>query len=225
VTTAPAIKGSDPVLIPRPNDGRLRSIGSVTLLLTLCALLFLPAVATDAADDDPMVVRIKTRPHGSRLVELRPAEAGDYKYVITWNDGRVETYSPDAFSTLLYRDYESHDLLFRLFNITKPIGIAWVGLGLLGQVLFTGRMLVQWLASEKNRRSVVPTAFWWMSLAGGAMLFSYFVWRKDIVGVLGQSTGVFIYARNLILIYRPRPAPVSVEDDPAPEPALDDCSA
>jgi lipid-A-disaccharide synthase-like uncharacterized protein len=67
-----------------------------------------------------------------------------------------------------------------------------VGLGLLGQVLFTGRMLVQWLASEKQKRSVVPVAFWWMSLIGATMLLVYFTWRRDIVGVLGQATGWFI---------------------------------
>ena len=72
------------------------------------------------------------------------------------------------------------------------------------QVLFTGRMLVQWLASEKRKRSVVPVAFWWMSLIGGVMLLTYFIWRKDIVGVAGQSTGLLVYGRNLILIRRRR---------------------
>ena len=92
--------------------------------------------------------------------------------------------------------------LYKLLNITSPIGIAWVGLGLLGQGLFTGRMIVQWLVSEKNKRSVVPVAFWWMSLAGATMLVTYFAWRKDIVGILGQSIGWLIYSRNLWLIYR-----------------------
>jgi lipid-A-disaccharide synthase-like uncharacterized protein len=63
-------------------------------------------------------------------------------------------------------------------------------------------MVLQWLASEKHKRSVVPVGFWWGSLLGGLMLFVYFVWRKDVVGIVGQSTGVFVYARNLILIYR-----------------------
>ena len=67
-------------------------------------------------------------------------------------------------------------------------------------------MLVQWLASERNRRSVVPVGFWWMSLGGATLLLVYFVWRKDVVGVLGQATGWLIYVRNLSLIYRsPRP--------------------
>ena len=91
--------------------------------------------------------------------------------------------------------------LFLTLNITSVTGLLWVGLGLLGQVLFTGRMLVQWLASEKQKRSVIPNAFWWMSLGGSTMLIIYFIWRVDIVGILGQSTGWAIYVRNLWFIY------------------------
>ena len=72
----------------------------------------------------------------------------------------------------------------------------------LGQCAFFGRMMVQWVVSEKKRESVVPSAFWWMSLIGGVCLFSYFVWRVDFIGVLGQSTGVVIYARNIRLIHK-----------------------
>ncbi|MCE9593041.1 MAG: lipid-A-disaccharide synthase N-terminal domain-containing protein [Planctomycetes bacterium] len=82
----------------------------------------------------------------------------------------------------------------------------WVTLGFAGQALFTGRMLLQWWASEKLKRSVVPESFWWASLVGGLMLLVYFVWRKDVVGVVGQSTGAFVYARNLVLIHRSRTA-------------------
>ncbi len=92
--------------------------------------------------------------------------------------------------------------ILRLMNITSWSGFVWVALGLVGQGAFFGRMLVQWLASERQRASVVPPAFWWFSLAGGIALFAYFVWRQDIVGVLGQSTGVVIYARNLRLIHK-----------------------
>lgn len=90
--------------------------------------------------------------------------------------------------------------LFRLLNITTWASLAWVTIGLLGQLAFSGRMLVQWIVSERSRASVVPAAFWWMSLIGGLLLFAYFVWRKDAVGVLGQSSGIVIYARNLKLI-------------------------
>jgi lipid-A-disaccharide synthase-like uncharacterized protein len=77
-----------------------------------------------------------------------------------------------------------------------------VALGLAGQSMFFLRMAVQWIASERRRESVVPTIYWWFSLAGGLMLLSYFIWRKDAVGVLGQSTGAVVYARNLWLIKR-----------------------
>lgn len=86
------------------------------------------------------------------------------------------------------------------FNITNWANLAWVAVGLGGQVAFFGRMLIQWVVSEKQRQSVVPELFWWLSFFGGLSLFTYFVWRTDIVGVLGQSTGIVVYARNLRLI-------------------------
>ena len=82
----------------------------------------------------------------------------------------------------------------------------WLGIGFLGQILFTSRFLVQWIASERARRSVVPLAFWWFSLAGGVVLLAYAIWRGDPVFAIGQGSGLVIYARNLILIGR---APVA----------------
>lgn len=78
--------------------------------------------------------------------------------------------------------------------------LTWVMVGLGGQLLFMGRFLVQWLASERARRSVVPIAFWWLSIGGAAVLLAYAIWRRDPVFILGQSLGFFIYARNLWLI-------------------------
>lgn len=80
----------------------------------------------------------------------------------------------------------------------------WVVFGLAGQLLFMGRFLVQWIASERERRSVIPLAFWFLSLGGGLILFSYAVYRQDPVFILGQSLGLFIYVRNLWLIYGER---------------------
>lgn len=94
--------------------------------------------------------------------------------------------------------------LFRLLNITTWTSLAWIAIGYGGQLLFAGRTLVQWFVSEKERKSVVPEAFWWMSLIGGVSLFAYFTWRRDMVGVLGQCSGVVIYARNIRLIYKHR---------------------
>ena len=84
--------------------------------------------------------------------------------------------------------------------LASPMGL----LGLLGQGLFFSRFLVQWLASEKKGRSVVPLSFWYLSLGGGGLLLFYALWRKDPVIVLGQAVGLFVYVRNLMLIHRRR---------------------
>lgn len=80
----------------------------------------------------------------------------------------------------------------------------WLAIGFFGQALFTMRFVVQWIKSERLRRSVVPKAFWYFSLAGGATLFTYAVHRGDPVFIVGQGLGIFIYLRNLWLIYRER---------------------
>ncbi len=82
----------------------------------------------------------------------------------------------------------------------------WLVLGFAAQALFAARFLVQWIVSERQGRSVIPLAFWYLSLVGGGMLLAYAVWRKDPVFILGQSTGFLIYARNLYLIHREKKA-------------------
>jgi lipid-A-disaccharide synthase-like uncharacterized protein len=81
---------------------------------------------------------------------------------------------------------------------------AWLVLGFVGQLLFTARFVLQWLISEREKRSVVPTAFWYLSIAGACILLCYSVHRKDAVFIFGQSTGLLIYLRNLQLIRRER---------------------
>src|SRR5262249_55781338 len=80
----------------------------------------------------------------------------------------------------------------------------WVVLGLLAQALFSMRFLVQWIASERARKSVVPVTFWWFSLGGGFLLFLYALYRKDPVFIAGQGAGLFIYLRNLQFVFRER---------------------
>ncbi|MBK0400195.1 lipid-A-disaccharide synthase N-terminal domain-containing protein [Limibaculum sp. M0105] len=80
----------------------------------------------------------------------------------------------------------------------------WILVGLGGQILFMMRFLVQWIASEKARRSVMPVAFWWFSIGGAAILLAYAIYRMDPVFILGQSLGFVIYARNLWLIQAER---------------------
>jgi lipid-A-disaccharide synthase-like uncharacterized protein len=167
----------------------------------------------------PHSVMLKLSIDGARdQVELVQNDDGSYRFLLPQKKGG-ESLSPDQLADRMYRQQSSRGFFESLFNISSPIGILWVAVGLIGQVLFTGRMVVQWLASEKNRKSVVPPLFWWMSLVGSVMLLSYFLWRRDVVGVLGQSFGLFIYLRNLHLIYRERRS-VSIAADPAPEPEL-----
>ena len=78
----------------------------------------------------------------------------------------------------------------------------WRGIGLLGQGLFFSRFLVQWIASEKRKESVIPLYFWYLSLSGGIILFFYAMHIRDPIFILGQSCGVFVYTRNLILIFK-----------------------
>src|SRR3954453_18995836 len=75
----------------------------------------------------------------------------------------------------------------------------WLIIGFAGQALFTARFLVQWIASERKRGSVVPVAFWWFSLLGGLTLLSYASYRQDPVIIVGQAMGLVVYARNLML--------------------------
>jgi lipid-A-disaccharide synthase-like uncharacterized protein len=82
--------------------------------------------------------------------------------------------------------------------------VVWLTVGFLGQALFTARFLVQWLASERKRESIVPVAFWWFSLLGGLMLLSYAIFRRDPVIITGQAMGLFVYVRNLMLVSRSR---------------------
>lgn len=102
--------------------------------------------------------------------------------------------------------------LLGFFNISSWVNFGWVAVGLLGQAAFFGRMFIQWIVSEKSRQSQVPELFWWFSFIGGVFLFTYFVWRVDVVGVLGQSTGVVIYARNLRLIHKQKRRAQRVSD-------------
>jgi len=80
----------------------------------------------------------------------------------------------------------------------------WLAIGFLGQALFGSRFLVQWIASERSKKSVVPMLFWYFSLAGGFVLLSYAIYRGDPVFIVGQAMGFIIYLRNIYLIFRER---------------------
>ncbi len=80
---------------------------------------------------------------------------------------------------------------------------AWLAIGLSGQLVFTARFVVQWIVSERKKRSVIPVAFWYLSLVGSLVLLSYAIYRRDPVFILGFSLNSLVYIRNLWLIYRP----------------------
>ncbi|MBV5340669.1 MAG: lipid-A-disaccharide synthase N-terminal domain-containing protein [Deltaproteobacteria bacterium] len=76
----------------------------------------------------------------------------------------------------------------------------WVIIGLTGQVFFTMRFVVQWIATEKSRKSIIPESFWYFSIVGSLILLSYSIYRKDPVFILGQAFGTTVYLRNLYFI-------------------------
>ncbi|MFZ5508948.1 MAG: lipid-A-disaccharide synthase N-terminal domain-containing protein [Pseudomonadota bacterium] len=78
----------------------------------------------------------------------------------------------------------------------------WLIVGFLGQALFSARFILQWLKSERLKRSVIPVAFWYLSIAGGGVLLAYAIHRTDPVFIVGQAAGLFIYLRNLYFIMR-----------------------
>ncbi len=79
-----------------------------------------------------------------------------------------------------------------------------LAVGIFGQLLFTMRFLVQWLASERAGRSVVPVTFWFFSIGGGFITLMYGLYKKEPVIIMGQALSLFIYARNLMLIAKQR---------------------
>jgi lipid-A-disaccharide synthase-like uncharacterized protein len=85
-------------------------------------------------------------------------------------------------------------------NINIPT--VWLAVGFLGQALFSARFILQWIASERQRKSVVPVAFWWFSLLGGLTLLTYAIHRRDPVFILGQGAGLVVYLRNLYFVRR-----------------------
>jgi lipid-A-disaccharide synthase-like uncharacterized protein len=82
----------------------------------------------------------------------------------------------------------------------------WYLIGFAGQICFGSRFLVQWISSEVKKKSMVPLAFWHLSILGGLLLLVYAIWRRDPVFIVGQALGQVVYVRNLILIHRERTA-------------------
>ena len=92
--------------------------------------------------------------------------------------------------------------ILAFFDVDSANELAWILIGLLAQVLFGGRFVLQWIRSEKAGESVVPVGFWWLSIFGGALMLAYAIYRWDPVFILGQGLGLVVYVRNLVLIRR-----------------------
>ena len=95
----------------------------------------------------------------------------------------------------------------------------WVVFGLVGQILFGSRFIVQWIASERKKVSYIPIVFWYLSLSGGLITFIYAIHIRDTVFTLAQGAGLMVYLRNLMLIHRrkhaqPQPAQPIADDRP-----------
>lgn len=92
--------------------------------------------------------------------------------------------------------------MINYFSNLSSIEILFLTIGFLGQGLFASRFIVQWIYSEKIGRSTIPIIFWYLSIFGGLGLLIYAIFRKDPVIIVGQIFGIFIYSRNLFLIYK-----------------------
>jgi len=80
----------------------------------------------------------------------------------------------------------------------------WLAIGFAGQALFASRFVIQWFKSEMEGRSVIPISFWYCSVAGGVVVLAYAIYKRDPVFIIGQASGLFVYSRNLYLIFRER---------------------
>jgi lipid-A-disaccharide synthase-like uncharacterized protein len=100
----------------------------------------------------------------------------------------------------------SQDIGLYFYDVIVTRFDVWAAFGVLAQLIFGARFIVQWIASEKAERSVIPIGFWFLSIGGGLMTLIYGLARRDIVIILGQAFSVFIYVRNLMLIAKERKA-------------------
>ncbi len=186
----------------------------IVLAFALSACLAASAGASVGGGGVPVMVTLRWDGYRDTGT-LVQTDAGP-RYDLIRNDGTPERLTPDEFAARSLQSQTVRAPLERLFNVSGAIGIAWVLFGLAGQVVFTGRMVVQWLISERRKESVVPPIFWWLSLGGSAMLLCYFLWRQDIVGILGQSLGLGIYVRNLVLIRNTARKHLAVDPEASP---------
>ncbi len=98
----------------------------------------------------------------------------------------------------------SRDVGDYLYDVFVAKFDLWLLFGVVAQIVFALRFVVQWIASERAGRSVMPTAFWFLSIVGGSMILAYGIQRREPIIIIGQVLAVFIYVRNLMLIWKER---------------------
>jgi len=91
--------------------------------------------------------------------------------------------------------------LVQWWETTPTIELVWLTVGLVAQLMFSMRFLIQWIATERARASIIPETFWYFSFFGGILLLAYAIYRLDPVFILGQATGLIIYSRNIYFIW------------------------
>ena len=95
----------------------------------------------------------------------------------------------------------------KYFDVVEPWEAWWLLFGLAAQATFLGRWIVQWVATERRRKSVVPMLFWWFRLVGATLLLIYFIGRREPIGILGQAFGWTVYSRNIYFRLKHRAPP------------------
>lgn len=93
----------------------------------------------------------------------------------------------------------------------------WIAIGFAGQAMFSMRFLFQWFYSERAKRSVIPEVFWYFSVAGGATLLAYAIYKRDPVFIVGQGAGLLIYARNIYFVHRDKRQAAAARNGAAPD--------
>lgn len=193
----------------------------VCLLLMAVGLLITAGAGWAAITQDQQP---KPQSGHSNTTAMAPSSSSSSAIQVKTPDGKVVWYEPEIGSQGASPVY----VYSKRLNAEAESTESWwmlglIGFGFVGQLMFMGRFLLQWIASERAGKSVVPLGFWWFSLIGASILLTYFALRGDPIGVLGQLLGWPIYMRNLYMVYRDRRLGVesAVSLDPAEHPVPD----
>jgi lipid-A-disaccharide synthase-like uncharacterized protein len=200
-------------------------LGESLFVATLCVVAVL--MFRQPPSPIPGAVPTKLRlVDASAQVYLQQQADGTLQYFVCRPGAAPQKAGFEELTTQIYQAGREGHLASTLRDLGAYSGASsttvwfWLLVGFFGQLLFTGRMLVQWIASERKGTSIVPPMFWWMSLVGSLVLVAYFLWRRDPNGLLGQAFGSFVYLRNIIWILEGKrlgPIPATQAADPMPE--------